>query len=27
GAAGNDIGRKTFEDNVLGAVESAFRFG
>ena len=27
GAAGTDIGRKTLEDTVLGAVESAFRFG
>lgn len=27
GAAGADIGRKTLEDPVLGAVESAFRFG
>ncbi len=27
GAAGADIGRKTLEDHVLGAVESAFRFG
>ncbi len=27
GAAGTDIGRKTLEDHVLGAVESAFRFG
>ncbi|MGX0977419.1 conserved hypothetical protein [Roseovarius sp. EC-HK134] len=27
GAAGHDIGRKTLEDHVLGAVESAFRFG
>ena len=27
GAGGSDIGRKTFEDQVLGAVESAFRFG
>lgn len=27
GAGGTDIGRKTLEDHVLGAVESAFRFG
>ena len=27
GAAGADIGRKTLEDPVMGAVESAFRFG
>ncbi|MGC8592177.1 DODA-type extradiol aromatic ring-opening family dioxygenase [Acidithiobacillus sp.] len=27
GAAGDDLGRKTFEDEVLGAVESAFQFG
>ena len=27
GAAGDDIGRKTLEDHVLGAIESAFRFG
>ncbi|MCR5860275.1 class III extradiol ring-cleavage dioxygenase [Mesorhizobium sp. J428] len=27
GAAGADIGRKTLDDHVLGAVESAFRFG
>lgn len=27
GAAGDDTGRKTLEDRVLGAVESAFRFG
>ncbi|KAB2541481.1 aromatic ring-opening dioxygenase LigA [Salipiger aestuarii] len=27
GAAGADIGRKTLEDQVLGALESAFRFG
>jgi len=27
GAAGSDIGEKTLEDRVLGAVESAFRFG
>jgi aromatic ring-opening dioxygenase catalytic subunit (LigB family) len=27
GAAGIDVGRKTLEDRVLGAVESAFRFG
>jgi len=27
GAAGSDIGHKTLEDQVLGALESAFRFG
>ena len=27
GAAGPDLGRKTLEDTVLGAVESAFQFG
>ena len=27
GAAGKDVGRKTIEDVVLGAVESAFQFG
>ncbi|PZP61756.1 MAG: hypothetical protein DI596_04595 [Azospira oryzae] len=27
GAAGTDQGKKCFEDHVLGAVESAFRFG
>lgn len=27
GAAGSDIGRKTLEDEVLGAIESAFQFG
>jgi len=27
GAAGSDIGAKTLEDTVLGAVESAFQFG
>ena len=27
GAAGTDVGRKTLEDTVLGAVESAFQFG
>jgi aromatic ring-opening dioxygenase catalytic subunit (LigB family) len=27
GAAGTDLGRKTLTDVVMGAVESAFRFG
>jgi aromatic ring-opening dioxygenase catalytic subunit (LigB family) len=27
GAAGNDLGRRTLKDVVMGAVESAFRFG
>jgi len=27
GAAGNDPGRRTLKDVVMGAVESAFRFG
>ncbi len=27
GAAGSDIGKKTLEDHVMGAVESAFQFG
>ncbi|EAQ02612.1 Extradiol ring-cleavage dioxygenase, class III enzyme, subunit B [Pseudooceanicola batsensis HTCC2597] len=27
GAAGADIGTRTLQDHVLGAVESAFRFG
>jgi len=27
GAAGNDPGRRTLKDVVMGSVESAFRFG
>jgi len=27
GAAGSEIGKKTLEDHVMGAVESAFQFG